>query len=500
MAEKKKIAARTLPHNQEAEQSLLGCILIDSEIAPEIISQLRREDFYTPTHQTIFDSMQNVAGSGRPVDFVTVADEIERSGNMSLIGGIAYLSTLNNTVPSSANFKHYLNIVLRDSTMRQLIHGCNDIIEQSYSADDRSRMLATAEKTIFDIGVQGEQGELTNLKESVGDVMAKLDQIHKNSEEMKGVLSGLHDLDEVTNGFQKGNLVVLAARPACGKTSLGMNIVENAAVKNGLTCAVFSLEMPKAEIAQRMLCSLARVSMTNALNGTLKAKDWTDLWKANDVLSQAKIFVDDTSMTTVQQIVSKCRRLKSRYGLDFVMIDYIQLMDSDRRSRDSNRQQEVADITRNLKIAAKELGVPILALSQLSRSIEKENRKDKRPQLSDLRESGAIEQDADIVLFLSKQQMEEDQESGAKDILLTIAKNRNGQSDVDIPLKFMGNIVRFVDSDDASYRASITRQHEALQAQKMQRAKEILPQEQKEMEDMMNNIPAPEDAPEEEEE
>ena len=313
------------------------------------------------------------------------------------------------------------------------------------------------------------------------------------------MLTGLRDIDRVTNGFHEGDLVILAARPGIGKTSLAMNIVEHAAVKEGYTCAVFSLEMPKTQIAQRMLCSLGRVSMSAALHGELKPKDWNDLWKASDIISQSKIFVDDSSLTTPAEILSKCRRLKSRYGLDLVMIDYIQLMSSGKKS--DNRQQEVSDITRNLKIIAKELGVPILALSQLSRGIESRKGAEKKPQLSDLRESGAIEQDADIVMFISKQTPAEEDPSDTQDVLLSIAKHRNGEL-ADINLKWMGSIVRFVDSDDTHLKNALAKTYqqnkenkEAEIKRKQQPepnfAEETMPSSLEDLEKLMSDVPLP---------
>lgn len=442
MAEK-NVKIKSMPHSVEAEQSVLGCILFDSEISSEIISDIKTEDFYSESNRIIYDAMHNIYSSNRPIDFVTLTNELEKSGNLSLCGGITYITAVGQSVPSGANYKHYVDIVKRDSLMRRLIRASGEIIETAQSDADSKTALEFAEKSIFDISTLSDSSKIVHIKDSLVDVMDKLDRIQSDKDSLRGIMTEFPDLDRITNGLQRTDLVLIAARPAVGKTSFAMNIVQNAALYGGFSCAVFSLEMPHIQISQRMLCSGSEVSMSKALKGRLDKNEWVRLWKESDRLSKAKLHIDDSSLITPAEILSKCRRIKMREGLDLIMIDYIQLMSSGKRNPES-RQTEVADITRKLKIIAKEIDVPVLALSQLSRSVEK--RQNSKPMLSDLRESGAIEQDADIVMFLHKPDKgEETGGSADKDIVeLHIAKHRNGPiTDVPIKLKWFGDYTKF---------------------------------------------------------
>ena len=431
MADKpaRDVNVNAVPQNLEAEQCLLGCVLLDDGLGQELVPTLKAEDFYAPSHRILLSAMQKVLNDNKPVDFVTVADALERSGQMASIGGISYLTTLNTIVPSSANYKVYLKIVERNSVLRALIR----------SSDDEERSVAFAEKAVYDISDKKQGGDLTPVGEATGEVLTVFDELYKNQGAFKGIPTGFKLFDSKTNGLHGGDLIVLAARPGCGKSSLALNMVESAA-KNRKSCAVFSLEMPKVQLAHRLLCSMASVSMTRAKTGNLTSRDFAELWKANEAISRMKIFIDDSSLITPAQILSKCRRLKNREGLDFIVIDYIQLMEGGDRSE--NRQQEISKITRNLKIIAKELDVPILALSQMSRLVER--RDDKEPQLSDLRESGAIEQDADMVLFISKSK--ESEGEAVQPVELIIAKHRNGETGK-LTLNWIGEYVRFTDPD-----------------------------------------------------
>lgn len=441
MADKsaRDININAVPQNLEAEQCLLGCVLLDDNLGQEIVPTLKEDDFYAPSHRILLSAMQRVLNDNKPIDFVTVADALERSGQMSSIGGISYLTTLNNIVPSSANFKVYLKIVERNSVLRSLIRAGTKIIEECKNSEDEEKSLAFAEKAVYDISDKKQGGDLTPIGESTGEVLTVFDELYKNQGAFKGIPTGFKLFDSKTNGLHGGDLVVLAARPGCGKSSLALNVVENAA-KHRKSCAIFSLEMPKVQLAQRLLCSMASVSMTRAKTGNLTNRDFAELWKANEAISQMKIFIDDSSLVTPAQILSKCRRLKNREGLDLVVVDYIQLMEYGDKTE--NRQQEVSKITKNLKIIAKELDVPILALSQMSRLVER--RDDKEPQLSDLRESGAIEQDADMVLFISK--TKEAEGDAVQPVELIIAKHRNGETGK-ISLNWIGEYVRFSDPD-----------------------------------------------------
>ncbi len=441
----------TMPYNRDAEMALLGCILMDAEIAADIVEKLSAADFYVESHQVIIRAMNEVFTQRKPIDLVTVSDQLDAKGELTKAGGIAYLTELAQITPSAANYKSYLEIVLRDSTNRKLIRAARKIIETSLKSVDGNESMAYAEKLVYDISKQSDRSTLAAMSEGdiVGQVIQKFEQLQNDPDSFKGIPTGYRRLDQMMNGLQKTDLVVLAARPGMGKTSFAMNLVENAGINHGKTCAVFSLEMPRQQIVQRLLCSYAKVHMGKALRGQLTQEEWKKIILASDKLRKSKIYVDDSSSVTPAEILSKCRRLKSIAGsLDLVMIDYIQLMrgGSSTVAGSENRQQEIASITRDLKIMAKELEVPIIALSQLRRIQSNE------PTLSDLRESGAIEQDADIVMFIHRPEaLATAQDIAAGKVVkgaadLIIAKHRNGEQGR-VPLKFIGEYTKFVDVD-----------------------------------------------------
>ena len=445
-------AVNTMPYNRDAEMALLGCFLIDNDIVAELVEKLSEDDFYQESHKYIIRAMQKVFNDRKPVDLVTVSDQLDGEGSLEKAGGIVYLTELAQITPSAANYKSYYDIVARDSINRKLIRASRKIIETSMEAKDGQTPLAFAEKTIYDISKQTERSALLGMEEGdiIGEVLHKFEQLQSNPDSFKGIPTGYKRLDKMTHGLQAGALIVLAARPGMGKTSLAMNLVENASLRAGKTCAVFSLEMPRNEIVQRLICSYANVSMSAALSGELTAKEWKKLMLAGDKLKKSNIYIDDSSRVTPAEILSKCRRLKTTAGgVDLIMIDYIQLMSSgdSKMAGAENRQQEIASITRDLKIMAKELGVPVIALSQLRRIQSKE------PQLSDLRESGAIEQDADIVMFINRPEAIATKEEidsgkivkGAAELIL--AKHRGGEQGR-VSLKFIGECTKFVDVDE----------------------------------------------------
>ncbi|MBQ8295351.1 MAG: replicative DNA helicase [Clostridia bacterium] len=445
-------AINTMPYNRDAEMALLGCLLIDNEIAAELVEKLGEDDFYQDSHKVILRAMQRVFNDRKPVDLVTVADQLESEGGLDKAGGIVYLTELTQITPSAANYKSYHEIISRDSTNRKLIRAARKIIETSTSGADEKTSLAFAEKTVYDISKQSERSALLGMDDGdvIGEVLHKFELLQSDPNSFKGIPTGYKRLDKMTHGLQPGALIVLAARPGMGKTSLAMNLVEHASLRANKTCAVFSLEMPRSEIVQRLICSYANVSMQRALDGSLSAKEWKKLMLAGDQLKKSNIYIDDSSRVTPAEILSKCRRLKTTTGgVDMIMIDYIQLMSSgdSSMSGSENRQQEIASITRDLKIMAKELGVPVIALSQLRRIQSKE------PQLSDLRESGAIEQDADIVMFISRPEAIATAEElasgkivkGAAELIL--AKHRGGEQGR-VSLKFIGECTKFVDVDE----------------------------------------------------
>ncbi len=437
-----------MPHSLEAEQSLLGCLLIDTKIQVEIFAYLKEEDFYAESHKYIFNAMAEIVKNNQPIDLVTLTDMLEKRGDLVQAGGIAYLTELTNIMPSSASYARYLDIVTRDSMLRKLIHGSTGIIEECKQSTDKNQALAFAERTIFDISETADTSEMVRVDEVIPGVMNMIDELTNNPNAYKGLKTNFHGVDETLNGLNKSDLIILAARPAVGKTSLAMNIVENLALQ-GNVCAVFSLEMSKEQLTQRLLCSVAGVSMSNMLRGKLIRQEWLRLNKAKQLLADAKIFVDDSTLITPQEILSKCRRLKRKVGLDFIMIDYIQLMTSANKKAD-NRQQEISEISRYLKILAKEINVPVLALSQLSRAVE--SRKG-RPQLSDLRESGAIEQDADIVMFIHRPDKNATEKELAEGSVqpnvaeIIVEKNRHGKTDT-VKLYFKGECTKFLNLNE----------------------------------------------------
>lgn len=441
-----------MPNNLDAEQALLACMLIDNMILSDVLEKLSEDDFYHESHQFILSAMKQVYHDHRPLDLVTLADRLETEGNLEKVGGLSYLTTLTQSTPSSANYNHYFEIVRRDSVNRKLIRAAREIINFAKKSDDNVRSVQYAEELVYDLSKTNDSSSVKDIRESdsIDAVIDKFQKLDKNKDSFRGVQTGFFRLDKLTNGLQKSDLIVIAARPGMGKTSLAMNIVESAALNQNKVCAVFSLEMPEIQIIQRLLCGFAGVSMSNALagGGKLDTNDWKKLTKAAEKLRKSRIYIDDSSRVTPAEILSKCRRIKAKNNgqLDLIMIDYIQLMSNGKNSSDQNRTQEVADITRELKIMAKELNVPVIALSQLRRMQTKE------PQLSDLRESGAIEQDADIVMFINRPDVTASEEELKKGNIvkgmadLIIAKHRNGGLDR-IKLRFKGELTKFVNPE-----------------------------------------------------
>lgn len=439
-----------MPNNLEAEQALLGCMLIDNEILADVLDGLNKEDFYHESHQYIISAIKMNFAERKPLDIITLADRLDSDGNLEKAGGISYIAELAQITPSAANYKDYLEIVKRDSVNRSLIRAARAIIDYAKTSDDNVKSVQYAEQKVYAVSRVNDSSSVKDIRESEGidAVLTKFHKLAEDKDAFRGVATGFIRLDRLTNGLQKSDLIVLAARPGMGKTSLAMNIVEHAAVEDGKVCAVFSLEMPEVQIIQRLICSTAGVSMAKALSGKLEAADWKRIVKASERLRKSKINIDDSSRVTPAEILSKCRRIKSRNGgqLDLVMIDYIQLMSSGKKYGEENRVQEVASITRDLKIMAKELDVPVIALSQLRRIQSGE------PQLSDLRESGAIEQDADIVMFINRPEVTATAEDVKNEkvvkgqAFLNIAKNRNGGLER-IELRFKGELTKFVNPE-----------------------------------------------------
>ncbi len=445
--------AQNMPYNLEAERSVLGCILIDQMIQFEIIGELRTDDFLVDSHKKIFNAMREIANLNQPIDIVTLSDNLQKSGTLEDIGGIAYLTLLTTVIPSSANYRQYLDLVVRDGVLRRLINGSNKIIENASSSKDSNASLDFAQKTVFDIAEQKDKHNLEKIGNYFGEVMDTFEKLEKDKNFLTGINTGFTELDRMTNGLHKGNLVIVAARPSVGKTTFVMNIAENIALKDDkAVIAVFALEMTKVELAQRMMCSVGNVSMDDALKGKLSENDpdsLSRLWEAAKIMNSKNIFIDESSLQTPQSVLNKCRRLKAQMGrLDLVVVDHMQLMDT--AEQKESRQQQITDISRRLKTAAKELDVPLIALSQLSRQVTSRNGGKGRPVLSDLRESGAIEQDADVVIFLHRPEAkaEEGEEGKVKQQStelreVLIEKNRNGRTGM-FTVLFKGMYVKFV--------------------------------------------------------
>lgn len=437
-----------LPYNLEAEQSLLGCILVDQEIQLETVSDLIESDFYTESHKLIIGAMKDIVRVNKPIDIVTLSDQMEKNGTLAKAGGMDYVTTLVQRMPSSANYKQYKDIVKRDSTLRRLIRSSESIADEARKSTDSKKSLEYAEDQIFRISEENETSSLVFLGDSYEPLLAELEKLERDKNYKQGLKTGFTRIDDLTNGFKKGNLIILAARPSEGKTTLALNIMENIALRENKVCAMFALEMTREELAQKLLCSIGKVPMDHLQKGKLSEEDesgWQRLWEAKKKLKNAQIYVDDSPNNTIPTMLSKCRRLKAMHGLDLVVVDHLQLIYPEKRTAE-NRQQEVTEISRGLKVIAKDLNVPVLALSQLSRGVTQRKGK---PVLSDLRESGSIEQDADIVMFIYRPDRNADpKEIEEKKVVknlteILIEKNRSGELGV-ATLMFKGEISKFV--------------------------------------------------------
>lgn len=432
---------RIPPHSVESEQSILGSILLDKDAIITVAETITPSDFYKDAHRVIYESMMALNNKNEPIDMVTLTDELRKRGYLDDIGGVTYLTSLSTIVPTTSNVKYYADIVKEKSVLRQLIKASNDIINLGYgSGESAEDVLDFAEKKIFDISQERTNDDFKPINQVLMDTYDMIESIYSNKSDVTGVTTGFKDLNKKINGLQRTDLILVAARPAMGKTAFALNLVQNAAIKGNASVAVFSLEMSKEQLAQRMIAAQSNVELKKMKTGTLNDADWPRIISAMAVMSDAKIFIDDTPGIKINELRSKCRKLKMEQGLDLVMIDYLQLMESD--SKNESRQQEISKISRSLKILAKELDCPVVALSQLSRAPEQ--RADHRPVLSDLRESGAIEQDADIVMFLYRDEYYHS-DSEKKDLAeVIIAKNRHGETG-SVELVWMGSIQRFGD-------------------------------------------------------
>ena len=432
---------RIPPHSVEAEQSVLGSILLDKDAMISVSETLIPEDFYKEAHRVIYECMLKLYNNQSEIDLITLADELRDQGYLDDIGGIAYITSLSTIVPTTSNIKYYINIVKEKSISRQLISAANDIINLGYDSSTKVEdVLENAEKKIFDISQERSTNDFQPINQVLTETLSMLEKLYEEKSDVTGLTTGFRDLNKKINGLQRSDLLLIAARPAMGKTAFALNLVQNAALKGDASVAVFSLEMSKEQLVQRMVAAQSSVELKKIKTGTLAANDWPRITDGMAVLSGAKIHIDDTPGIKISELRSKCRKLKIEKGLDLVLIDYLQLMEGE--GHNESRQQEIAKISRSLKILAKELDCPVVALSQLSRAPEQ--RADHRPMLSDLRESGSIEQDADIVMFLYRDEYYNPDTERKNIGEVIVAKNRHGETGT-VELVWFGEIQKFAD-------------------------------------------------------
>ena len=443
------IEERVPPQNIEAEQAVLGAMLIDKEAIAKASEILTSTDFYREAHRVIFNAMLELYNKNEAVDMVTVTEILKRDNKLEDIGGLAYITSLANVVLTAANVKYHADIVAEKSVLRQLVRVSTEIAAMGYEAnEDVGTLLDTAESRILEISNRKKKADFTPINDVLMESVQNIEKLINNKGGLTGLPSGFADLDKLTSGLHPSDFIILAARPSMGKTALALNIVQNVALRahkkiggEPRSVAFFSLEMSKEQLVNRMLCAEAGIDSQRLRVGEMGDKDWDALWGACDSMSKAKIYIDDTAGITVMDMRSRARRLKAEHGLDLIVVDYLQLMQgSGKRNTSGDRQQEVSEISRSLKALARELDVPVLALSQLSRSVEA--RQVKRPMLSDLRESGSLEQDADIVAFLYREDYY-NPETENKHTELIIAKHRNGPVDT-VNLFFHKQFTKFV--------------------------------------------------------
>jgi replicative DNA helicase len=438
---------RTPPQDVTAEQSVLGGMLLSKDAIADVVEVLRPADFYRPAHTLVYDAVTDLYGRGDPVDAITVADTLQKAGTLARAGGVPYLLTLVSSVPTAANAGYYARIVAEKAVLRRLVEAGTKIVQLGYAADrgdtgsgDADEAVDKAQAAVYEVTERRINEDYLPLEVLLTPTLEELEAIQSHDGTMSGVPTGFADLDALMNGLHPGQLIVVAARPAIGKSTLGLDFARSASVAHGLTSCVFSLEMSRSEITMRLLSAEASVSLGAMRSGRLTDNDWTRLARRMGELASAPLFIDDSPNLTMMEIRAKARRLKQRNDLRLIVLDYLQLMSSPRKVE--SRQQEVSEISRQCKLLAKELEVPIVAISQLNRSSEQ--RQDKKPMLSDLRESGAIEQDADVVILLHREDFYEPESARAGEADFIVAKHRNGQTGTRA-VSFQGQYSRFAD-------------------------------------------------------
>jgi len=435
-------AASTPPHSLEAEKSILGSMLLSKVAVEQALENLKAGDFYFARHQDIFQVIANLYERGEAIDSVTVIDALDRAGKLASVGGVMYITELSLFVPSAANAAHYAKIVEERSVMRQLIEASNNIAGDAISGEKSiEQILDDAERVIFNISMKKNADTLVHISDTVMACYNRVGELMKLNGALTGVTTGFTDLDRLTSGLQPSDLVIVAGRPSMGKTAFALNLAQNAAIDGKKTVCIFSLEMSREQLVQRMLCSNSGVNMQNVRTGTVTDAELMRIAESLDPLSKANIYIDDSAGCGVAEIRSKCRRLKTKVGLDMVVIDYLQLMQTS--GKHDNRVLEISETTRKLKILARELNIPIILLSQLSRGPEQ--RTDHRPIMADLRESGAIEQDADVIILLYRPAVYDQSDDNTTEVI--VAKHRNGPT-ATVKLAWISDKARFEDMTD----------------------------------------------------
>lgn len=428
------------PQDLQAERYCLASILIDPGALIKVLDFLKPEDFYSVAHRLIYQAFIQLFEKDEPIDIVTVYNELERMGELERAGGATYLSELASLLPTSAHLVHYAKIVKEKSILREIIRISQDLIYRCYySGEDSQELLSYAEKALFDLAYYGKKETFAPIKEVIKETIKHLETLYQRGDLITGIPTGFYELDRLTAGLQRGDLIILAARPGMGKTALALNIVCNAVKQTKLGAAIFSLEMSKEQLVSRMICAEGKVNFQKFRTGQLEPQEWQRVISGASILSELPIFIDDTTGINILEVKAKARKVMKEMPLGLVVIDYLQLMKS--LERKERREQEISEISAGLKALAKELNVPLLALSQLNRKVEE--RPDKRPQLADLRESGALEQDADVILFIYRDEVynKETPEKGIAEII--IGKQRNGPSGVTIKLAYLSQFTSF---------------------------------------------------------
>lgn len=433
---------RIPPHNDEAERSVLGSALLDKDALFDVVEVLSADDFYNEAHKEIFKAVTDLYKKSAPVDVLTVSEELKKRNSLEMVGGRAYIAALSADVPSTSNAAEYAKIVSNKASLRRLISTAGDIMQTSYDENlETNTILDMAESQIFEIAQKGQRSDFAHIKDVLLENINIIDKMSQMEGNLTGITTGFRDLDQLTSGLHRSDLIILAARPAMGKTAFALSVAQGAAIKGKASVMIFSMEMSKEQLGQRLLSMESRIDMQALKTGKLERKDWDQINTALDALSRANIHIDDTPGISIMEMKNKCRRLKAEQGLDLIVIDYLQLMSIEGKKSES-RTQEISILSRNLKLLARELDCPVIVLSQLSRAVEQ--RPNKRPMLSDLRESGSIEQDADIVIFLYRDEYYNPDTDKPGECEVIVAKHRSGPTGT-VDVTWLGKYTRFAD-------------------------------------------------------